>query len=158
MALVFMEGHEASKFAPLLWDSLPFRARAAILWDVPMEARDKALENCLGQARHAAVYFDQDGPIGAAWAVPVGHGTRTGNAHFVLPLEQERLDAAGRAMDRYFGRHFDCLLGFIPVHFRGARAFVERMRFHEIARLTKACFIQLHQRCIDGCLYLWRSS
>lgn len=157
MALVFMEGREASGFAPLLWDRLSLKARASTFWDIPMEARAEAMEYCLGKASHAAIHFDQDGPAGAAWVVPVGPHTRTGNAHFVMPLEQESLNAAGKVMDRYFGRYFDCLLGFIPVHFRGARSFVERMRFHEIARLPKACFIQIHNRCIDGCLYLWRS-
>lgn len=134
-----------------IWDWMNRKEQAAILWDVPLQARQDRLSRVVKLSAISGVAFDEDSNALLGWVVPTCKGSLTGAIHFAtagqshwfMPVAREFVQSALQS-------GFQLLIGLIPVHWRGARRLATGAGLTEIMRLPKACFIAQANRNVDG--------
>lgn len=137
-------GNVAAPFAQEFWLNLDDKTRRAMIWDVPMDMRCKALQDCWLRADYVGLAWtgSKASPSMACWLTAIGPGSRCAMAHFCYAKEARPLamKIGGKMLELIAGESgFQSLLGLLPATYRHAVKFVRRLGFEHAARISKAC-------------------
>lgn len=133
------------------WARLGPKRQAVCAWDVEEGQRLQELTEAL-ESFGCLPFRGEDGEIYLlAWIRPLGPEAATGLIHFANAGTRDEALTCWPAVRDYARRlGFTCLLAWLPVCFRHARAFARDIGFRNCCRLPRAAWLASRGRCGDA--------
>lgn len=144
-------GEIAATYADGFYNRLSLKQRNAILWDMEGMSKRSLFHKAIHDSAYVGLLFEGPYVMGIAWVNPVARLSRCANIHFSFATNDFAfVEAAGKQCLAGLTRYYDCLIGFMPAMYFGARRVAALLGFREVARLPKACYLARHKRYCDG--------
>lgn len=138
------KGHVAAPCASEFWLNLDDKTRRVMLWDVPMDLRAMALQDCWFKADYVGLAWtgNKVSPSMACWLAAPGPGSRCAMIHFCFARQARplALQIGFEMLNRIANETgLKSLVGLLPATYRHAINFVKRLGFCHAATLAGAC-------------------
>lgn len=146
-------GAEVADSARGIWKMCDAAHRESVLWDAVWSRRGAALEASLRSASHVVLAWERGVIAGCAWFAALSRRGACASGHFLFVKRPLRALDIGRAA--LLLAPYACVIGLVPVPWRGARRYLADLGFAHVAILPGACYLATRRRLCAGWFMKW---